>query len=484
VAVALLLGFYAVALVVATALIGVAAAVLIAGALGKLWVALACVVGAVLIVRALTPPQPPFMPPGPRLDPARNPELYALIREVAEATHQEPPAEVYLAHDFHAEVVEVGGVLLLGGCRVLILGLPLLDSLTSDELRSVLAHEFGHHRGRDARLGPLFYRIYGGIERTVAALEARGSPWARLLAAYGRFFLGRAAALRREEEFAADAVAAELAGADVAAATLRAVAEGRAAFGAYLERDFVPAVDGGVLPPFRDGYARFRDAPVVAEASDRQVARELAATTGPHDIHPSLGERLAALGTDPAVSRGRRAIELVRDPDKLEDELLRYVLAERELSVRRSSWDEVPERVLMPAWRMTAGDNRAVLAGVTAGSIPEALERQSAIGGTLFPDPSEAPAEEVRRDAAAAILGSGLALALHDTGWTLTAPPGEDVRLARGSKWLEPFDLTAKLARGEVFVDEWRDRMEAAGVAALSLSGRTAGEPRPAALAR
>jgi Zn-dependent protease with chaperone function len=467
-AVALLLGFYALALAATALLVTAALAVLLADAPGRVWIAIGCVFAALVIVRGLIPRRAPFLQPGPRLDPVRHPEFGALVRELAEATGHAPPEEVYLAHNSTVAVTEVGGALLLPGCRVLIVGLPVLDALTVDELRALLAREFGRSRGGDTRLASLFVRAYDGIARTVDDLEERGS-WRRAFAAYGRPFLRRTAALRRERELQADAVGAELAGPEVAASALVAEEATADAFDGYLKTAFAPAVEGGVLPPFRAGLGRYRSVAAVRDETECHVRAALAARTEPRDTRPSLGERIVALGAAPpsAAPRpaggARSAAELVRGLDLLEEDLMHHVLAERELSVRRAGWEEVPSSVLVPAWRLTAGDSRALLAGVTAATLPEAL---------------------TRHPHAAGVLASGLALVLYDAGWTLTAAPGETVSLAHAGHAVEPFELTARLVAGDLDAAGWTELMEGAEIAAVQLGGGASGEPRAAALAR
>jgi hypothetical protein len=89
-----------------------------------------------------------------------------------------------------------------------------------------------------------------------------------------------------------------------------------------------------------------------------------------------------------------------------------------------------------------------------------------------------------RAPGAAHALASGLALSLYDTGWSLTAAPGEPVRLTRAGHAVEPFVLTHGLAGGAIDAGEWRRSVDEAGIAALPLGTGTAGEPRAAALAR
>jgi hypothetical protein len=79
----------------------------------------------------------------------------------------------------------------------------------------------------------------------------------------------------------------------------------------------------------------------------------------------------------------------------------------------------------------------------------------------------------------AAVLGSGLGLALHDAGWSVSAPVGEPAVCERGSHRIEPFGEVERLGSGELTAGGWRERCGELGIADLLLAG--AGEPAPPA---
>jgi heat shock protein HtpX len=60
-----------------------------------------------------------FEPPGPVLAPDRQRRLFGLIGEVATATGQAMPREVYLVPDVNAWVAVRGGVMGFGSRRVM-----------------------------------------------------------------------------------------------------------------------------------------------------------------------------------------------------------------------------------------------------------------------------------------------------------------------------------------------------------------------------
>ncbi|HKB18509.1 MAG TPA: M48 family metallopeptidase, partial [Candidatus Dormibacteraeota bacterium] len=155
-AVALTFGFYALALGLMAAMVWVLFEPNVPGrVLGF------CIFGVVVIGISIIPWPRRFVPPGPLLNPAGQAPLFAELQGVASAVGETMPAEVYISPEMNA------GVLQRRRRRVMVLGLPLMQVLTVNEMRAVLAHEFGHYHGGDTRLGPWIYRTREAIERIV-----------------------------------------------------------------------------------------------------------------------------------------------------------------------------------------------------------------------------------------------------------------------------------------------------------------------------
>lgn len=483
-AVALLVGFYVLALVVGLALAAVAVLPwFLDGVPQNLWVTVVSGIAAFAILSGIAPRRLPFDPPGPELAETDQPELFALVREVAEETGQEMPRSVYLAHDVNAAVAQVGGVLGFGGHRVLIVGLPLMQGLTTDQLRAVLAHEFGHYHGGDVRLGPFFGRTYDAVARTVTALHDADSWWHKPFEAYGRFFLRRSAAIKRTQEFSADRLAAQVAGRDVNAAALRAVHAQGAAFEAYFSNEYAPLLEQGRCAPYlagfdatkrSDGGERLMEA-VVAHAGDGEP--------DPYSTHPELPERLAALAELPDDGRrdsGEPALGLLHGIRNLESAVVGWLVQGHD--VDPIAWDEVAEQVLVPMWRQKTAAANGALDGVTGAGVPEAVAAGDQIGRSLVP-PEDQPhvPVEVLREVGADVVATRMALALHDEGWQVSAPPGEPVVLERDGDRVEPFTDVARLASGDLPADEWRQRAQELGIGGLSLGAAAPGLPEPGA---
>lgn len=63
-----------------------------------------CLIGGLVILWSIVPRYERFVPPGPELHADEHPELFAMLRDVASATEQEMPREVYLIPEVNAYV--------------------------------------------------------------------------------------------------------------------------------------------------------------------------------------------------------------------------------------------------------------------------------------------------------------------------------------------------------------------------------------------
>jgi len=205
-AVALTAGFYGLAGIIVAILVAIPVATVVF--LHGLPVRLLfyCAIGAGVVVWSVMPRRERFVPPGPRLLHSEQPRLLDLLNAVAQRAGEHAPDEVYAVADVNA------GVFDYGRRQVMALGLPLIQVVTVSELEAVVAHEFGHYAGGDARQAWV-YRTREKIGRTLTTLR---SGW-RLLrmpfVLYGRLFIRVTQALSRRQEYAADQLAARLVGA-------------------------------------------------------------------------------------------------------------------------------------------------------------------------------------------------------------------------------------------------------------------------------
>jgi heat shock protein HtpX len=166
-------GFYFLAISSGVGLLAFAWFILKAQSASALKVGLLAVFAGGTVLWSLRPRRDHFEAPGPELTRGDQPELFAVLDEVASAANQATPQEVYALQDVNAWVCTRGGVLGTGGRRVMGLGIPLLHLLTVDQLKAVLAHEFGHYGGGDTKIGRVVYQTRMGLGRTLEAVDGK-----------------------------------------------------------------------------------------------------------------------------------------------------------------------------------------------------------------------------------------------------------------------------------------------------------------------
>jgi hypothetical protein len=357
------------------------------------------------------------------------------------------------------------------------LGLPLLQVLTPAQLQAVLVHEFGHFHGGDVSLGPWIYTTRAAIARTVEALRGRGS-WLHLpFLWYGQRFLRITHAVSRRQELAADALAAKTVGAGALVDGLRATHRAAVAFTPYWMDEVAPLLRAGYRPPLAEGFARFVAAAPVASALEEALEQHLAhERTDPYDTHPPLRERVAVLEAPGRADRegvaadAPSAVSLIEDVPALEARLMAHLAGDGQAaSLQPLDWQDVGERVLLPAWAATARKYAVALSGLTPEALPDTARHLGEWSRRLpAPEIAALPPDE-RRQAAASILGTALAAALCSRGWVIQALPGQPVALQQGECVVDPWAVVRDLDAGHLDPEAWRARCVTAGITQLDL---------------
>lgn len=474
-AVVLMIGFYALALVIVGALAWIPYAELRYLHRVDPRIALGCLAGAGAILLGVMPRPDRFEAPGPELREADEPALFAELTSVAGAAGQSMPRHVYLVPDLNAWVSKRGGVMGFGSRRVMGIGLPLLQILSVEELRAVLAHEFGHYHGGDTALGPWIYKTRAAIARTLQQLGGKSELLALPFLWYGNAFLRITHAISRRQEFAADALAARVAGPTPLATALATLHGAGAAFGPFWSNEVVPVISRGFRPPLAEGFRRFIAAPHVEQGTATVLEHALRADTAdPYDTHPPLRDRVAALGGVPAtgarLARAVPAVSLLRDVGALETALVDTLIRDEfRGKLKPVAWEEAGEQVWVPIWREQTALRAAQLDGLT----PSMLPRYAANGAELaymmgFVARSEAAAPG-HAQLAHHTVGAALATALHERGFAVRALPAMSVELVRGDLVILPFETLGRLADKSLSAEDWRAQCDAAGIAELDL---------------
>lgn len=457
-AVALMVGFYLLAIAIIAGLLGLVYVMVVHGNRVPVKLLLLCIVGAGAIAISIIPRPDKFVPPGPRLLPEKHPRLFAELRAIAKATGQAMPAEVYLDHDVNAWVAQRGGVMGIGSRRVMGLGLALLRVLSVSELRAVLAHEFGHYYGGDTKLGPWVYKTRSAIGRTIVSLG--GGALQAPFVWYGNMFLRVTHAVSRRQEYTADRVAAGVAGRAALISGLDRTHRAGMLFNVFWRTEMVPVLSQGYRPPMAEGFGQFIQVPKLREVVDKALAAEQHQSS-PYDTHPAMADRIAALQHCPETAQqanDQPAITLLEDIAALEKQILACMAGPEVVAkLKDADWGRLGETMYLPYWRKMVAEGSQSLAGVTPEAVPQFLWKQR------FGANEEAEAR------GRALVGMALALAGVRAGGALDVTIGRPVVVTCNGVALEPFSVVDRLAKKELSEADWMDQCAKVGICGVDL---------------
>ena len=263
-----------------------------------------------LLLRALWVPF--GVPPGYRLAAGEAPALETEVARMRAAVGAPTLDGIVIDGELNAAAVDMPRALGLFGHRhYLVLGLPLMQLLDRDELASVIAHEFGHFGAGHGRFSGWIYRVRLSWYRALDVLSQRGDAMALLLVKfygwYVPYFNAYSFVLARRQEYEADAAAARAAGAEAAA-------------GALVRMELASRrVQAGFWPALFDRARTQGHPPVQLHADLARALRDprpcdpgrllalAARAADPDDTHPTLPQRLEAIGAVAALRKARDA---------------------------------------------------------------------------------------------------------------------------------------------------------------------------------
>lgn len=243
--------------------------------------------------------RPPGAEDGIRLQEADAPELFREIEQVRARLGAPALDAVYLNGEFNASIRQHRR--LLGRTRnVLWLGQPLLEMLSAESCRAILAHECAHIAGSHGRYASRVYFARLQWQEAARQLDRRKGlstgPLRLFMNWHVPRFLAASLDFARECEYEADAQSARACGAAAAANALMAVSvQGRAL------REHWPdlyAQASEAQPPSPHACLA-GDAPLPYPRDEAEAQawlhQALCRSTTDDDTHPSLSDRLAAL---------------------------------------------------------------------------------------------------------------------------------------------------------------------------------------------
>lgn len=465
-AVVLMISFYALALAVAFGLLWLAYLDIARAGHPSFRLVAFCIAGAASVLWAIVPRPDRFEPPGPCLTAADQPDLFRMVHDIARATSQSMPHDVYLSNDVNAFVAQRGGTMGFGSTRVMGLGLPLMQTLTVDEFRGVLAHEFGHYHAGDVALGPWIHNTRVVMIRTI--LQLSDSALRFIFTGYAWLFFRITHAVSRRQEFIADEVAARVVGSGAMISSLRKLPAATFAYQNFWYSELVPIIRAGYRPPVTAGFGRYAARPELARLIDGITQQaQLEAKTDPYDTHPSLRDRVAALERQPSrpLADDRPAVSLLRNVGDCERQLF-GTLGVDFANLRPIDWPQVAGDVYMPMWRARIQQHGSLLRTYTCGTPPTTEQELKTIGSRIVTADAGDP---VRIGAAWQLIVAAYAMALLPLGWSAETLPGEEAVFRLGANELRPFSGLQSIVSGRTTAAAWRQRCHTLGIDILPL---------------
>lgn len=266
------------------------------------------------------------------------PKLFALIEEVRQCVGGPLLTRLHLSERFNASITQRPSWIPGRARHSMEIGLPMLLCLSREQLAIVIAHEYGHLAGAHGNLAfrlSELRRVLSRVQQHAQANQSRSGAGTVLaymhrctsigleifLNWYVPRFDAETFALRRAAEYSADLASARLLGQEKAVEALYAVATIRR----WLDDQFWPSVYAPARAERAPSGAPFSSLLTASEnpfcdltEANLWLYEELRQTTGFEDTHPSLRDRVTALGAEMSTAvapdfHGDRARQLILD---------------------------------------------------------------------------------------------------------------------------------------------------------------------------
>lgn len=225
------------------------------------------------------------------------PELFAAIDDLRGRLNAPPIHHVVVNYDYNAAIYQAPRLGWLGWHHnYLVLGLPLLQSLSPEQFKSTLAHELGHLSGNDSRFAGWIYQVRHMWEQLTDDNDLFILQW--FFRWYEPLIKAYSFVLVRDREYAADALALRMTSPEVTASDLIQTY----IYQYYLQECFRLTLDlqarDSEIPPddvVTQMLAALRQ-PLDPQAARIWLGLALGEATDTDDTHPCLSDRLAAVG--------------------------------------------------------------------------------------------------------------------------------------------------------------------------------------------
>jgi Zn-dependent protease with chaperone function len=292
------------------------------------------------------------VPEGHELQYDDAPRLFELVNEVRVATDGPRLYKVLLTNEYNAAIIQRPRFGIFGWHQnYLQIGLPLLRALSPNDIRAIVAHEFGHLSGSHGKFTSWIYLVRQTWIQILTVAQTHPRHGVGVLRYffnwYAPYFNAYSFVLARAQEYEADRCAVTVSGKDGTACAL--INMGVKA--KLLTDHFWPAMygraDTEAEPPgetFAEMLHSLRD-PVPSEKAQVWFSETLTERHRYDDTHPALADRLMAIGY--ADVRKTAVLEsfVVADHEPCADQHLLARLPDEFIRQQNNLWkEEMAER--------------------------------------------------------------------------------------------------------------------------------------------
>lgn len=246
-------------------------------------------------------------PQGVSLSREDSPRLFDLISEISTIAKSPRIHSVLLTADINCAVSQIPRLGAFGYHKnTLILGLPLLQSMPLAQFKSVLAHEFGHLSELHSKFDAWIYHLQATWYQLVTNLAHENTLCSKLFTPFANWFLPKFDAhslvLRRGQEYAADQIAVSLVGNTTVAEALITIHIKGTYTQDKLWPEFMKSLVSNSEPPknILDSIQNSLSSRITPEIA-RSMIFLSESTRNITDSHPSLSERIQALGLPSSI---------------------------------------------------------------------------------------------------------------------------------------------------------------------------------------
>jgi len=291
-------------------------------------------IGAIMTIVAMVRSlflKPSKVEPGRPLRPEEAPGLWALAKEVARDVDTRPIDEIRITEGTDLAVYERGSwqaKMRDQAKRVLILGIGIVEGFKQDQLRSVLAHEYGHFSHRDTAGGDIALRVRQDMMNFYLAMYKAGQATKlnaafHFLRVYNFIFRRISHGATRLQEVLADRIAAQTYGALAFEGGLTHVIRRRFEFEHVANTEIKEVLKS--REPLRSIYE-----PAVGKLDtvDAQFKTVMERPTTDDDTHPSPKDRFRFVATVTSIPRPASDAEvwdLFADREAIKREMIQKV---------------------------------------------------------------------------------------------------------------------------------------------------------------